>query len=70
MISDINTGKAWVDDKIQYPIREKDFYLNQVKTKKLCINCGVEIDKQSNYCIKCYSITRRIVERPSREELK
>lgn len=40
------------------------------KTIKYCKNCGEVISNQADLCKKCYHLNRRIVKRPSREELK
>ena len=39
-------------------------------TKNFCIDCGKEIRKRSTRCEECFNIHSRIVERPSRDELK
>lgn len=61
-ICGINTGYYWFQDNIDYPIRKKHLYL--------CSKCGKPIQKHSKYCQDCFAFTRRICERPSREELK
>lgn len=61
-ISGINTGYYWKRD-IKYPIRD-------IQPKKnYCVDCGVEISLESERCVSCYSIARRTVERPSKENL-
>lgn len=35
-----------------------------------CIDCGIEISYGSERCLKCLGKSRRLVERPNREELK
>ena len=67
MVSDINRGRAWVQDKIEYPIRKqnkKNFYY--------CKTCGHQLKEQTKtgLCINCYNISQRKVKRPSRDELK
>jgi len=45
--------------------------LEKQEIKNYCIDCRIEINKDSTRCHKCYDITRRIVEqRPERDELK
>lgn len=66
MITKINQGHSWFNDEYSYPIRpqkeKKHFY---------CKKCGTEIsNKKANYCIKCNHEFQRVVNRPSREELK
>lgn len=51
---------------------EIDELVNSIKHKKInyCKNCGSEIDREATLCIKCFAEQRRVVERPSRDELK
>ena len=63
-ISDINIGEAWITDNEEYPIRK--YY----KGPNHCKKCGAICDRQSTYCIKCFPLILRKVERPSRDELK
>lgn len=63
-ISDINIGEAWVEDNESYPIRK--YY----KGPNYCKKCGAICDRKSTYCIKCFPLIQRKVERPSRDELK
>lgn len=63
MVQGINTGKHWKQN-IDYPIRKQE------KEKNYCHICGKEILKSSNYCINCYHIKSRFIDRPQREELK
>ena len=41
-----------------------------LRKKYYCIDCGKEIYASSERCAECYSKSRRIVNRPDREELK
>ena len=42
-----------------------------IKTKKYCIDCGIEIDKGATRCEQCaHLFNRKVKERPTREELK
>lgn len=62
MVQGINTGRYWKYDR-KYPI--------QRKKEHRCNNCGIKINKtKSNLCSDCYALTTRIVERPSKEQLK
>lgn len=46
-ISQINHGKQWINDKYQYPLRQK-------KTiKHTCVDCGKVIDAQATRCHNC-----------------
>ena len=51
---------------------EIDRLIDDIKHKRVnyCKNCGVEIDRDASLCVKCFAKQRRVVERPSREELK
>ena len=63
MISMINLGKVWYNNDYTYPIRDNI---------KKCKICGNKIEKKyGEYCNNCYQkITRKVINRPSREELK
>lgn len=65
-ISEINNGKTRINLDISYPIR---IYK---KKRKHCKSCGKELYlySEGDLCAKCISISRRVCERPSREELK
>lgn len=62
-ISDINQGKARVKVGYEYPLR-----IN--KHKYICQRCGKILTGEATYCLECRSFLNRVVERPSREELK
>ena len=62
-ISEINNGKTRVLDDMKYPIRKNK------KDKRLCKVCGKIINQQSSLCMKCASVAKRKVERPTKEEL-
>ena len=62
-ISEINNGKTRVLDDIKYPIRTRQ------KEERRCKSCGKIIFSHSTLCVQCESVTRRKVERPSKEEL-
>lgn len=64
-ISDYNNGNIRQDKNTIYPIREKKVFLSN-----RCVDCGAIVYRLSMRCAKCYGESRRMVERPSREELK
>lgn len=71
LISNINTGKSWVKDILQYPLREKEEYFKKIKNPDTyCIDCGTKILFGSTRCDKCNRLKNRKVNRPNREELK
>ncbi len=55
--------------KIENSIIRKDATIRKLK-EYTCIKCGAKISMNSQLCPKCAQIARRIVERPSRKELK
>lgn len=66
-VSDVNNGKLWHQDDVNYPLRIK-----QSKTNQHCFQCGIEISGQGNtgLCVACANARYRKVTRPTREELK
>lgn len=52
--------------------KEIDALVRKLSSQELhyCKNCGAEVDRRSEYCPKCAMELRRVVERPSRDELK
>ena len=66
-ISEINTGKIWFDNSLNYPLREKK---EKQKQKYYCIDCNTEITRFGIRCVKCAQIVRRNIQRPDRETLK
>lgn len=66
-ISGINLGEYYVQTGFSYPIRKK----SKSKAKiNFCKKCNAEISNSATYCVNCAHILSRIVERPSREQLK
>lgn len=65
-ISDINNGRIWADDSLNYPIRDR-----KIIEKRHCINCGKELYKYSknDLCQKCLSKKSRKEVPVSKEEL-
>lgn len=60
-ISDINTGRSYINEQLNYPIRER--YAAQRKDYK-CVVCGAPISCGSIRCVKCAKEAKRKVERP------
>ena len=70
-IRDINVGRTWRNDNYTYPLHYSKFDPNNPnKTTFFCIDCGAEIAKGSQRCLKCSAIKNRKVDRPNRDELK
>ena len=68
-ISYINTGETWIDQGRVYPIRSFSILANN--ETYYCQNCGKEIaTKDASLCVDCYNVSRRKVDRASRDELK
>ena len=44
--------------------------IQKMGKKYYCIDCGKEITCNSNRCIECQAKNRRVIEWPTREELK
>ena len=51
---------------------EKYQELNELRKNQenVCKSCGKPVTNKATYCVECWSIINRRVERPSREELK
>lgn len=45
-------------------------YIEENVSKNYCIDCGCEIAHTSERCVSCFNKLKRVIERPSREELK
>ena len=69
LVSQINTGRMWHDDKNVYPIRKN--YSKENKSH-FCKDCGKPIGYKSIRCIECDNLFRKqhIKDTVSREELK
>lgn len=61
----INQGQTHFCKEKDYPLRKKSEGLN-----KYCIDCGIRIASGATRCRSCYDKHQRVVDRPSREELK
>lgn len=62
--------QKFYDDEIAQQLLEE---LKKIKThkKKYCKQCGkIIVSNKANYCVECAKINSRVVDRPSREELK
>lgn len=71
----INTGKAWYEEGISYPIKKvicfKEGVYSKIKKNNYCEICGKEITNSSNFCIECFHVVcRKIKNRPTKEELE
>lgn len=63
-ISEINTGKIWYDNNLNYPLRQPKLSLTQT-----CPICGGKKDDEAKMCLICYEKT--LHQYPvSRDELK
>ena len=61
----INRGDLWRRENFIYPIRKKE------NKKYYCKNCNKQIsNSRVSFCKECIDKLQRIVERPTREELK
>ena len=45
-------------------------YMEKNVSKNYCIDCGCEIAHTSERCVSCFNKLKRVIERPTREELK
>lgn len=62
LISGINLGQYWINEKLIYPLRSIPNHI--------CPDCGKKITSNANKCIKCAHKLQYKTEHPSREELK
>lgn len=71
-ICSINVGRSWVNELLTYPIRTQypTRTIVGVKMQYFCMDCGKEICSMAKRCVECHNLSKRKVERPSREELK
>lgn len=68
-IRDINVGRTWHDDNLNYPLHKSKFYYGN--EKNYCIDCGKEISYNSLRCSSCYfEYVGKKIPRISRDELK
>lgn len=65
-ISDINNGRIWINDSLEYPIRKR-----KVAQKSYCNVCGRELSKdaKNNLCRKCTDENRKKDVQVSKDEL-
>lgn len=68
LIDSNNLISSYDENKAQEMLQE----IEDIKTKKLhyCKKCGKIISSKAQYCRDCFCQQQRVVERPSREELK
>jgi len=66
LISLINSGEMWYDDRVSYPIRPAI----KTKEKNTCLICGKVIDRRSKYCLSCYKLKNSINSKINKNELK
>ena len=70
-ITRLNQGYTFHNDDLTYPLRNKPSQSSLYqKQHSYCIDCGKEITLHAKRCSNCDKIAQRIVERPSREQLK
>ena len=73
-IQAINAGRAWIDNKLTYPLHLSTYDSRRVKIEKRCIDCNKIISKYSIRCNECENKKRlensTILQKISREELK
>lgn len=67
MIYYLNRGDYHTLPNEIYPLRKVKDTKKQIR---YCLDCGCEISRYGQRCLKCDHIKQRKVERPSREELK
>ena len=60
----LNVETTFDEEKYNEITAQKENAINH------CKKCGIEIDRKAYYCVECWRILSRKVERPSREELK
>lgn len=65
-ISDINIGRSYINEQLNYPLRER--YAAQRKDYR-CELCGAPVYRGSARCAKCAQIASRKVERPDKLSL-
>lgn len=63
-VSEINQGKTRIKEGYSYPLR------NNRSKQFFCIECGKQISHGATRCADCEQKARRIVQRPSRDNLK
>ena len=64
-ITKINQGQTHFCKEKEYPLRKRPEEPN-----KYCVDCGIRITSGANRCKSCHDKYQRVVDRPSREELK
>lgn len=70
-IRDINVGRTWFNENYTYPLHYSKFDANKPDiVRYYCKDCGVQISRQAERCATCAAKIARIVERPTRDELK
>lgn len=70
MISAINLGESWNKGNLKYPLRDREKIKELNSNVNKCLRCGKIISRGANYCVNCYNLLNRKVERPDRETLK
>lgn len=62
----INQGHTHFSKDKDYPLRKRP----EVQSGQYCLDCGVRITNGASRCKSCYDKHQRVVDRPTREELK
>ena len=65
-ITRINQGHTHFSKDKDYPLRKRP----EVQSSQYCLDCGVRITNGASRCKNCHDKHQRVVDRPTREELK
>ena len=69
-IRDINLGRSWIREDLEYPLYIDSAWAGRLGLRKnYCIDCGKEISKGSKRCNQCNANFRYDIKYPEKEEL-